>query len=348
MKTLFFLFISILLPAAGLAQLPEEGTPYEYSSAEFCTETEITIEAPAGTLSGTLALPKEGKGPFPALLLLNGSGAQDRDCTIGSYKPFRTIAEALAQKGYATLRLDDRTMGASIAPEGYYGIEQLYADAVTAMQWLAERPETAPGEIGLLGHSMGGALALLMAAENPETVKCVVALAAPAVPGKELMVRQNELLLNALGQTLSEENHEALVKIFDAVITGSPEKISEVVEKYGIMAGMNPLSMPAQIKVLSSPEYIEMVSLDYSNWLPDVHCPVLALYSEWDIQIDPQANIVSIKREIPTATAAVIPCTNHLFQKSASRDASLNYMVPGSIFSPEALQQIADFLKINL
>ncbi|MBD5217770.1 MAG: alpha/beta hydrolase [Bacteroidales bacterium] len=345
-KLSFLLSLSLMLifPFILPAQNSDEGTPL----LPDCREKEVTIETAQGVLTGTLTLPLSGEKNFPAMLLISGSGAQDRDCTIGGYKPFKVLAGALAQKGYASLRLDDRGVGGSAAPKGYYGYKESVADAEAALKWLETCPEINAHKTGVLGHSMGGAIAFSLAEEFPDEVRCVVALAAPAVTGKEMMIRQNELISNAVGKMLSTEMHEAFEEIFSAVEKGDGSLISEAVTKYGPGAGMDPQTYQAQIRVLSSPEYVEMVQRDYSAPLKNVKCPVLALIGEWDVQVDPKANLLSIKLNIPSAQVATVATTNHLFQTATDSFSSLNYGAPGAKFSVEALRMIASFLESNL
>lgn len=249
--------------------------------------------------------------------------------------------------GIASLRLDDRGAGESTPPFDGYGYQDRVEDAVSALRWLAKQKEIDKDEIALLGHSEGGAIAFEVAAGNEKDVDCVVTLAAPAVRGKEMMVSQNILLMDAMGRMVTNDTQESLIKIFDAVEKGDASGIREAVNSYGANAGMNMATMDDQIKVLSSPEYIDMVRRDYGEYINKVHAPILSLNGEWDVQVDPDANLRNIKRRNARARIAVIPCANHLMQTAPNKYESLIYMAPGRKFSAEAFNQILSFLQHN-
>src|SRR5687767_130357 len=152
--------------------------------ASNATSLEVRVRGPAGSLGGTLTLPGRGRAPFPAVATLTGSGAHHRDgnrTPEHPYRPFRDIADALAGCGIATLRLDDRGVGASAGDANAARAEDTAADAQAALRFLRARPDIAARRVGLIGHSYGGEIAPMVAAEDP-SVAAVVLLAGPARP----------------------------------------------------------------------------------------------------------------------------------------------------------------------
>lgn len=335
--SLFVLFVFSAFPLFA-----QEGEPF----VKHYTETDVKVKSGDVTLAGTLTMPAETKGPVGAALLISGSGAQDRDENIFGYKPFAEIAHALAEAGIASLRLDDRGVGVSDKGSGVATFETRVKDAWAAVEWLRADPRIDREFVSLIGHSEGGAIAFTVAAEHPDEIFAIVALATPAVKGKDLMVRQNELLLSALGQMLTPDVHDALAAIFGAVETGDKAKITEAVHANGPKAGMLPQTYEMQIQALSDPAYVEMIQRDYGAMLGRVKCPVLAICGEWDFQVDPDTNLLAVKRAIPDAQIIKPDCTNHLMQRTETRDESLQYGRAASRpFSPDVMRMIVDFLR---
>ena len=154
---------------------------------------DVRVPGPAGILAGTLTLPERGRGPFPAVVTLTGSGAHLRDGnrTPGHpYRPFREIADALAGCGIATLRMDDRGVGASAGNADAARAEDTAADAQAALRFLRARPDVDARRVGLIGHSYGGEIAPMVAAADP-AVAAVVLLAGPARPFRETIRYQH-------------------------------------------------------------------------------------------------------------------------------------------------------------
>jgi hypothetical protein len=181
-------------------QTPKRPFPYR--------EEEVTLEVPArshaGTirLAGTLSLPS-GRGPFPALLFVTGSGSQDRDETIFEHKPFLVLSDALVRAGIATLRFDDRGVGRSGGSAAGVTTLDLAEDARAELTWLASRAEVDRRAIGILGHSEGGVIAPIVAASST-LPRFLVLLAGTGVPGREVIHTQQAALLRAAGKTDAE------------------------------------------------------------------------------------------------------------------------------------------------
>ncbi|MGH9464530.1 MAG: alpha/beta hydrolase family protein, partial [Thermoanaerobaculia bacterium] len=172
----------------GRAAVPGPARPQEPRPPFAYRAEEVRVRTGEVELAGTLTLPA-GSGPFPAIVLLSGSGAQDRDGAILGHRPLAVLADALARRGVAALRCDDRGVGGSAGSLGAATTEVLAGDALAAVDFLSARSDIGAGRVGLLGHSEGGLVASLAASRRPE-VAFVVLLATPGVPGRELLPLQ--------------------------------------------------------------------------------------------------------------------------------------------------------------
>ncbi|MGH1561008.1 alpha/beta fold hydrolase [Caulobacter segnis] len=232
------LTMSRTAPVLNRPQTPKPPFPYR---AE-----DVSYRNPASglTLAGTLTLP-EGAGPFPAVVLITGSGAQDRDETVFGHKPFWVIADALTRKGVAVLRVDDRGTGGSQAgPPGSGGIPALVTDVAAGVAFLRARADIDPARIGLVGHSEGGQVAPLVAAEDPR-VAFLVLMAAPGVDGATLLVAQNRALFAASGmpddqvETLVRNRAERFAAVRDARdVADARVRLTEVLNRQGLAGGL--------------------------------------------------------------------------------------------------------------
>ncbi len=160
------------------------------------TEVRVPVQPAAGdtfSLGGTLTIPKSGRPPYPAAVMITGSGLQDRDenlwpLVIG-YRPFRQIAERLAAAGIAVLRVDDRSFGASTGNARDATTEDFAGDVAAQVAWLRARPDIAPGRIALIGHSEGGIIAPMVAAQDPR-IAAIVLMAGTAKNGVQVLIDQ--------------------------------------------------------------------------------------------------------------------------------------------------------------
>jgi uncharacterized protein len=172
------------------------------SAKTVFSDQPVSIPNGKVTLSGTLSFPS-GQGPFPAVILLSGSGPQDRDeaiSVIPGFLPFKWIAEYLATQGVAVLRYDDRGTAKSSGKFETGTSADFANDAEAALKYLLERPEIDRKKIGFLGHSEGGMLAAMVVARNPN-VAFVISMAGPGVRDYELLIKQEERILSSMGMT---------------------------------------------------------------------------------------------------------------------------------------------------
>lgn len=343
--------------ASGAERPQEPKPPFPYR------QEEVTFPGQNGDvqLAGTLTLP-EGKGPFAAVILISGSGQQDRNEEIFLHKPFWVLADALTRRGLAVLRVDDRGVGGSTG-EVEKATSNDFADDVRAeMKFLQSRKEVDAKRIGLLGHSEGGLIAPIVAADNPE-VAFLVLLAAPGVTGEEILYRQGELIARAMGaddSTVERQRtqQEALFAVLKEKLddAATETKLREIVDK--TVAGLSDeekkqvevqrAALEQQIKAMKSPWFRNFLTHDPRQSLEKVHCPVLALTGEKDLQVEPRQNLPVLTKAFAAAgnervRIEELKGLNHLFQ-TCQTGSIAEYGQITETMSPEAIQLIADWV----
>lgn len=322
--------LPLTLKREDMSKRQEPQPPYPYETRE------VTFGHDGITLAGTLTLPS-GKGPHPAVLLVTGSGPQDRDETIFGHKPFLVIADYLTRHGIAVLRYDDRGVGGSSTASGYETTADLALDAQSGIEWLKKCDGIDHNRIGMLGHSEGGCIAIMSAPQ----CSFIITLAGPAVKGKDLMIAQNRMMVETQGGKWTPELQKQVTSIFTAIDTAQSQKSLESTLR-GIM-GDDP-NMTAQISALTSPWYVHFVQHDPTEDLKRISCPMLALNGEWDSQVNCDQNLGAIRRLVPTAQVVALPGLNHALQECPSKAQSYNYAEIEQTISPVVLDRIADFI----
>lgn len=332
------------------------------------TAREVSYSNPAdgAALAGTLTVPAEkdfGKGPFPAVLLITGSGPQDRDETLLGHKPFLVIADHLTRHGIAVLRIDDRGVGGSTSPKKMQETTQDFAgDVLAGVQFLKSAPEVAPGSIGLIGHSEGGLIAPMVAAQSPD-VAFIVLLAGPGVSGAQVLEVQMMALARAEGapdplvQALGAAQKELLAAATrpqadpqrDAALDAAIGRLITV-QSGGkeVPEPERSAAMTAAKKSLSEPWMQAFLTLDPQVALAKVKCPVLALNGGLDTQVIASQNLPEIVRGLVTGgnqdvTARVVPGLNHLFQHSKT-GAFSEYAKLEETIAPEVLEAMTAWI----
>ncbi len=318
--------------------------PYPYA------EEEVTYENKAAgiKLAGTLTAPR-GKGPFPAVLLITGSGPQDRDETLLGHKPFLVLADHLTRKGIVVLRADDRGVAKSGGTYATATSADFATDAEAGLAYLKTRPEVDTRHIGLLGHSEGGVIAPMVAARNSD-VAFVVLMAGTGVPGNEIIVAQAMLIAEAAGnphevaERIGAEQREVL-----ALVMAEPD--NAVVEKKlrEKLAGKVPEGQLAmQLKAMTSPWYRYFLGYDPAPALSKVRCPVLAINGEKDTQVPPKLNLPAIQKALEAGgnknfELVEFPGLNHLFQ-TAKTGAPSEYGQIEETIAPVALEKMSSWI----
>lgn len=357
---------AVFLPAV------EALAPLEVAAAEAeelpYTAEDVTFDNPdaeAVTLAGTLTLPP-GDGPHPALVLMSGSGAQDRDESLApaaSIKPFALIADALTRAGIAVLRYDDRGVGDSTGDFAAATGEDLAGDASAAIDYLRTRDEINPEQVGLLGHSEGGAMAPYIAARNPG-VAFVISMAGTGVNGAEVLLLQNERILAADGATQEAIDQQVsfIQDLIDLTLAEDWDGLEALVVAQTLRELENlPAEDTADIDVEAFAEETAAQQIaNYQNWFPfffrydpvedwvRVTVPVLALFGGLDMQVVAEQNAPPVEAALeaggnPDYSIVIIEDANHLFQQAETGSPS-EYGELGDTFHPDFLPTIIDWL----
>lgn len=334
--------------------------PFPYTVLEVDYEN----TAAGAKLAGTLTVPP-GEGPFPAALLITGSGGQDRDETIFGHKPFLVLADHLTRSGVVVLRVDDRGVGGSTGETEKATSEDFAGDVMAGVEFLNKRPEVDARKIGLVGHSEGGMIAPMVAARTKD-VAYIVLMAGTAVPGDELLYEQSALLMRAGGASDDEvqDNRKLQEKIF-RLIREEPslekgleqarqllrEHFAEIPEAQKAQAGNIEQYVAQHSRVVGIPWFRYFVTYDPRTTLRKVTCPVLAINGEKDLQVSPKQNLPEIEKALTAAgnkdvTVRELPGLNHLFQPAAT-GAVTEYGQIEETFSPEALKIISDWIHMR-
>jgi pimeloyl-ACP methyl ester carboxylesterase len=331
--------------------------PFPYPSED------VTFENPAAgiKLAGTLTLPK-GDGPFPAVVLISGSGPQDRDETLFGHKPFLVIADHFAHNGIATLRYDDRGVGKSGGKQEGATSADFATDTHAAMKYLLTRKEIDPKRIGLIGHSEGGLIAPMVAADHPDDVAFIVLLAGTGLPGDAVLRGQLEALLKAAGEKpeKAELNLRLQRAAVTAVMNADPDRrkgevtaalrgfFESLTEEERKIWGEADPDIDALVGRIDDPWMAFFLRFDPRPTLGKVRCPVLAVNGGLDLQVIPGENLPEIEKAVKAGgntdvTVKEFPGLNHLFQK-AKTGLPNEYGQIEETFNPEVLEFITEWV----
>jgi pimeloyl-ACP methyl ester carboxylesterase len=340
-------------------QEPKEPFPYK---AEDVTYSNARSEGV--TLAATLTIP-EGEGPFPAVVLITGSGAEDRNETLMGHKPFLVIADYLTRQGIAVLRADDRGVGGSTGDYQAATSEDFATDALAGVDYLLTRPEIDAKHIGLIGHSEGGIIGPLAAVQSKD-VAFVVLLAGPGVDGKAILFQQSKDILRAMGASEEQQKAQPEIqeRIFNIVLTEKDPKVAEPklralmeeVAKKQPDAQKLPKEqldsqINAQVMFVNSPWFRFFLTYDPAPTLSRLQIPVLAVNGSLDLQVNAAINLPAIEDALKDGgnkdfTIKEFPGLNHLFQH-AKTGTLAEYSQIEETFSEEAMAFIADWIKAH-
>ena len=339
----------LLKPAKDQAELelkrPQNPIkPYPYHDEEVTYDN----KAQNVTLAATLTIP-QGKGPFPAVVLITGSGPQDRDESLLGHKPFLVLSDYLTRHGIAVLRADDRGTAKSTGDFATATTADFATDTEAGVAYLKTRPEIDPHKIGLIGHSEGGVIAPMVAARNKD-VAFIVMMAGTGVPGDQILPAQGEAIAVALGKS-PEEAAKNAAKEKEMLTLVETEKDEAVLEKElrEKMAGDVPEpQIGAQIKQVTSPWFRYFLTYDPATALRKVTCPVLAINGSLDKQVLPSQNLPAIRKALQEGgnknyEVDELPGLNHLFQ-TAQTGSPAEYSQIGETISPVALDKMTSWI----
>jgi pimeloyl-ACP methyl ester carboxylesterase len=325
-------------------QDPVPPLPYNTLEVTFASET------PGVTLAGTLTWPA-GPGPFPTVVLLTGSGPQDRNEEILNHRPFLVLADALARADIAVLRFDDRGVGGSTGSFESATTLDFAADARGAVNYLQAQATFPVGPVGLVGHSEGGLIAPLVADGNAD-VAFLVLLAGPSVDGKTILISQSRALAAASGAAaadldVAEAQQRAVLACLDD--PDAPLDVVDACLREELRSqGLGEQELVPLVAELESPWMRFFLGYDPAPVLRRTLIPVLALTGSLDLQVLPSLNIpvmATAFQEAGNQQAIVseLPGHNHLFQHAVT-GLPAEYGIISETMSPEVLAQIGDWI----
>ncbi len=336
--------IPLILKKQKVVEMPkrpqEPQAPFSYDSEDFVVDKDVNT-----TFGGTITSPKQA-GKYPAVILISGSGQQNRDGELFGHRPFKLLADRLTQQGFVVLRFDDLGIGESKGDLINFTTLTQADDVEFLLTYLSGHSKVNPQKIGLIGHSEGGVIAPIIAARNKE-VKYVVSLAGMAIRGEELTLRQ---MADIKGQSVEKKNfYKDLVTIMG---TGHPDQIRNDMQKridaYTETA-IDKLTVEdtAGISRLFLPWFITFVKLDPETYLKDVHVPLLALNGAKDIQVVAKDNLEAFRKYLPNNKKNMFkeyPDLNHLFQTATTGDI-LEYSVIEETFNEQVIKDMLIWLN---
>lgn len=351
--------VTINRPQTPKAPFPYKSEDLVYSNADKSLNYGATITIP------------EGNGPFPAAVLITGSGAQDRDETIMNHKLFAVLADHLTRKGYIVLRVDDRGIGKSTGIFSEATSEDFAKDVNSSVDYLLSRKEVNKNKIGLIGHSEGGMIAPMVAAARKD-INYIVLLAGPGVKIIELMAAQNEAIARSSG--MSDQALKEIKPLFTKVVTTIMESkdsssahtaVTYITENWAASTKKEILEEMDFDAVNKRKEYInEMVEQFQSPWfkyfirfnpatyLEKLRCKVLAINGDKDVQVLSAQNLPGIKAALKKSKVKnyeikEMPGMNHLFQTCLKCTVN-EYGELEETIAPAALETICSWLDKNV
>lgn len=314
-------------------QTPVPPFPYKEESVSF-TNAQYTF-------NGTLTLPENYSKNTPVVLMVTGSGQQNRDEELFSHKPFAVIADALARQGIASLRYDDRGWGDKSVNFADFTTDDFRQDAAAAIPLLRKRFN----KVGILGHSEGGTIAMMLAAEGKADF--IVSLAGMAISGKETLIMQNRQAMSAIGlpKETVDSYCNSISKALDEIASG--KKASEI-NIDDVPVALKPITIKA-LQQADTPYIRHFLTVDVGKLLPKIKCPVLALNGTKDTQVDCDANTTRIEKGLALCKHSIkkIDGVNHLFQH-CNTGIVTEYQQIEETISPEVLQEVAKWIKLNI
>ena len=340
--------------------------PYPYRSEEMEYDNTLT----GIHYSGTLTYPNSG-GPFPAAILITGSGQEDRDETIFGHKPFAVIADYLTRRGYAVLRVDDRQTGKSTGDLSKATTADFAKDVEISLHELQKRKDIDPKKTGLIGHSEGGLIASMIASENAN-ISFIILLAGPGLKGSELLAFQTEAFDLSLGvnSALAKADKELKAGLIKALLSSKDTSVQlenawkyfltwkknthpDIVSAMQLTEESNARNfIRAYLNGLNIPWMIYFLRADPAPYLVKLKCKVLALNGSKDIQVVPDPNLAAIDSALKKSLVKIystekLPGLNHLFQHCKTCTFQ-EYGELEETFSPDALQIMGDWLDKNV
>lgn len=336
----------------------EPKPPFSYKSEEVTFEN----KKDKITLAGTLTMP-DSDGTFPAVILIAGSGPQDRDENILGHKPFLVIADYLTKNGFAVLRYDKRGVGSSKGDFKLATINDFTADAEAAINFLKSNSRIDNKQIGVIGHSEGGIVASILAANSKKHISFVVLMASPGISGIDIVMKQNEVSMQQ--SEMEVENIERIQKMnremFESLLywenteinrTDLRDRLEQLWNQLPILVKLQQKKdafIRNQFNAMILPGYRSFLKSQPDKFIQKISVPVLAINGEKDFQVDSKDNLSAIKNALEKGRnfkyeIKSYPNLNHLFQECETGLAN-EYGIIEQTFSPQVLEDILNWLK---
>jgi pimeloyl-ACP methyl ester carboxylesterase len=362
---LVILFVLLLISCQDNSRPQEPSPPFSY----LIEEVRFENMEDNSSLAGTITIPKNTIN-FPTVILVSGSGLQDRDETVYGHKPFKVLAHHLTSNGIAVLRYDERSVGESTGSLDKITTETFAEDAYAGIKFLQQREDINPSKIGIIGHSEGGLVGSILASKYSD-ISFLVLLAAPGVPICELLIEAHENKLRKEGKSepIVQSGSELLARLFEQIKKGEgytktkkalakivnewrSELTGEVKDDFEDFIDEN----PKWIKYMTdewATKWCEYISnLDPRTLIEKVSCPVLALNGNKDIQVVAETNLSAIEKSLviggnKSYEIHHLENLNHLFQNcnTGFRD---EYGEIEETFSPLSLTLISEWIQENI
>jgi dipeptidyl aminopeptidase/acylaminoacyl peptidase len=357
----FLLIIASVITFAAQIEVAKANRPQDPKRPYPYDEEEVSYRNAKDNIkiSGTLTLPRGG-GKYPAVLLITGSGSQDRDETIVGHRPFLVLADYLTRNGIAVLRVDDRGIGGTDRGLLTATSENFADDVQAGVAFLKQRKEIDPKLIGLIGHSEGGMIAPMVAARSND-VSFIVLLAGPGQRGEDIIYSQTELIHKAQGTPANTiAQYVSLSRTINGIVKTETDQ-KQIAQRINdeLAAYIGTLGEPekktfepaasavkAIMPMYTSPWYRYFITFDPLTVLKNVKVPVLALNGELDLQVPAKENLdligVGLKGNADV-TLKAFPRLNHLFQTTQTGLPSEYGQIEETI-APEVLKTISEWI----
>lgn len=332
---------------SGLSRKQDVFPPYHY------IEEEVSFKNIKGNaiLTGTLTYPKNG-GAFPAVVLVNGSGQQNRDSEVFGHRPFKVLADHLSKNGFAVLRYDDRGIGGSKGEVNLATTTDFASDANAAVDFLRQRKIVQSNKIGIIGHSEGALIAAMVAAEN-SNVHYIALLSGPVIKGDSLLILQSYALGKAGGLSVSQLdiNKSNNRKLYNILLQDEPtQTLAASLEKELVRQNSgNALTSDMKIKLspMMSPWFRSFLRIDPGYYLKQVKVPIFASFGGKDVQVPANENIYALQRlhlQTTDVTIKEYPNLNHLFQQAETGKIE-EYFENSESFNEQLMDDLTKWLR---
>jgi len=328
-------------------QTPKPPFPYKSEEVRFINHKD------GNALAGTITLPS-GEGPFPAVVLVSGSGAQNRDEELFYHHPFAVIADYLTRHGIAVLRYDDRGVGGSDPGNNEDTSENYSYDAEAAFDYLMSLPAIDNAKVGILGHSEGGYINFMVAQRRPD-VAFVISLAGPAVKGSEILAAQQQALLKSSGYPQSVlDIYSRISQVLNSVMEKhhSPDGDfkTELTDRLSGL-GLSQEESAEMVKTYANPWMFFFLRYDPQPAIVSTKCPALMMFGTKDLQVLCSQNKAAMENlqsnvHFDHLTVKQFDGLNHLFQHAETGNTS-EYVNIEETIAPQVLEFIRDWISAN-